>query len=217
VSIFLTGTDTGVGKTHTAVCLLRLAQAAGVRCAGFKPICCGDREDAELLLAASGDGITIDELNPVWLRTPAAPLPAAEAEGVEIRPDLLVAQLRELERRFEFIVVEGVGGWLVPIRAGYFVSDLAMEMSLPVIVVALNRLGCLNHTMLTVRAIAANGLTCDAVVLNSPPALNDASVTSNADVLSRLTDVPILSGLAAETAELPPDWARVLGFPKYRR
>jgi len=66
VSFFVTGTDTGVGKTHTAVQLLRLLRASGMRCAGMKPICCGDRRDAELLLAADSEGLTIDEINPVW-------------------------------------------------------------------------------------------------------------------------------------------------------
>ena len=84
MSIFLTGTDTGVGKTYTAVCLLRLLRAHGLRCAGMKPICCGDRQDAEMLLAASSDGLSIDEVNPVWLRTPAAPLTAALIEGVPV-------------------------------------------------------------------------------------------------------------------------------------
>ncbi len=70
MSLFITGTDTGVGKTHTIVQLLRLLRASGVRCAGFKPICGGDRRDAELLLAAGTDGLTIDEVNPLWLKTP---------------------------------------------------------------------------------------------------------------------------------------------------
>jgi dethiobiotin synthetase len=70
VSLFVIGTDTGVGKTHTAVELLRLLAAFGVRCAGMKPICCGDRRDAEMLLAAGSDGLTIDDVNPVWLKYP---------------------------------------------------------------------------------------------------------------------------------------------------
>ncbi len=74
MSLFITGTDTGVGKTNTAVQLLRLLRAAGRTCAGMKPICCGDRRDAELLLAAGSDGLTIDDVNPVWLKTPAAPI-----------------------------------------------------------------------------------------------------------------------------------------------
>lgn len=82
MSFFLTGTDTGVGKTFCAIQLLRLGREAGLRCAGMKPICCGDRGDAERLLAASSEGLTIDELNPVWLKTPVAPF-AATVRSIE--------------------------------------------------------------------------------------------------------------------------------------
>ena len=84
MSLFITGTDTGVGKTFTAVRLLHLLRASGTSCAGMKPICCGDRRDAELLLAAGSDGLTIDEVNPVWLKTPAAPIVGSLMEKVDI-------------------------------------------------------------------------------------------------------------------------------------
>src|SRR5204862_3376344 len=84
VSLFITGTDTGVGKTHTAVQLLRLLRASGVRCAGMKPICCGDRRDAEFLLAAGSEGLTIEEINPVWLKAPVAPLVGSLMEGGDV-------------------------------------------------------------------------------------------------------------------------------------
>ena len=210
VSLFLTGTDTGVGKTHTATCLLRLLRATGLRCAGFKPICCGDRHDAELLLAASSDGLAIDDVNPIWLKTPAAPYPAALVEDVRINPSQLVARLRDLQARFDFVLVEGVGGWLVPIRRDYFVSDLAAAMQLPVLVVALNRLGCLNHAMLTLRAIAAERLMCAGIVLNTPNALADHASTTNAEILAVTAGVSILQGLAAETGQLAPEWQALM-------
>ena len=211
-SFFLTGTDTGVGKTYTACCLLRLARAAGLRCAALKPICCGDRDDAKLLLAASSAGLTIDELNPVWLRTPAAPFSAALIENVQIDPARLVAQLTELQARFDFVVVEGVGGWLVPIRADYFVSDLAKAMGLPVLVVALNRLGCLNHSMLTLQCIAAAGLERAGLILNDAEQLADVASTTNAEVLRKLTEVPILPALDAEMREFPAEWRQLFGL-----
>jgi dethiobiotin synthetase len=211
VSLFLTGTDTGVGKTHTAVSLLRLARAAGLSCAGMKPICCGDRRDAELLLAAGSDGLTIDDVNPIWLKTPTAPFAASLIEDVRIDSRPLIAGLQALRERFEVVIVEGVGGWLVPIRQDYFVSDLAKEMGLPVVVVALNRLGCLNHTMLTVRSIAANGVTCAGVVLNNVQQSADMATTTNGDILSKLLDVPLLPELGLETRELAPEWRQILG------
>ncbi len=210
MSVFLTGTDTGVGKTYTAVCLLRLLRARGLRCAGMKPICCGDRDDAEKLLAASSEGLSIDEVNPVWLRTPAAPLAAALIEGVTVETRTLVEGFLALQRRFDFVVVEGVGGWLVPIGEDYFVSDLAVDLQLPVVIVAMNRLGCLNHTMLTARSVASHGLPCAGVALNGSGAPVDFAEESNADILSRIAQVPICAGLSQEMTELPPDWVKIL-------
>ncbi|MEO5720737.1 MAG: dethiobiotin synthase [Chthoniobacterales bacterium] len=216
MSLFLTGTDTGVGKTFTAVALLRFLRAQGVRCAGFKPICCGDRQDAEMLLAASSDGLTIDEVNPVWLKTPAAPWPAAMEEGVTIESSRLLVGLADLQERFDFVLVEGVGGWLVPIGPQYFVSDLAVEMGLPVMVVAMNRLGCLNHTLLTVRSVVASGLSCRGVVLNSLEQTPDVALGTNRDVLEKTAGVPILSGLLSDLDALPDVWLAALGVSRDR-
>jgi dethiobiotin synthetase len=212
MNLFLTGTDTGVGKTHTAVQLLRAGRASGLRCAGMKPICCGDREDAQLLLAASSEGLTIDELNPIWLKTPAAPFSASLIEQVEIDERQLIEKLRALESQFDFVVVEGVGGWLVPIRRDYFVADLAAEMKLPVLVVAQNRLGCLNHTILTVRSVIEHGLTCAGVVLNDPARLADIASATNADILRQVLDLPVLPSLPDEGAPLSAEWSAVTGF-----
>jgi len=169
VSLFITGTDTGVGKTHTAIQLLRLLRASGTRCAGMKPICCGDRCDAELLLAAGSEDLRIEEINPIWLKTPAAPLVGSLTEGTNIDIERILAAFHALQNQVEHVLVEGVGGWLVPVRYDYFMSDLAVEMALAVLVVAQNRLGCLNHTALTVRSTAAHGLPCGGVVLNGIP------------------------------------------------
>lgn len=212
MNFFLTGTDTGVGKTYTAVQLLRAGRASGLRCAGMKPICCGDRNDAQRLLAASSEGLTIDEINPVWLKTPAAPLSASLIEQVVIDEQRLIDALKKLEDCFDFIVVEGAGGWLVPIRRDFFVSDLAAQMKLPVMVVAQNRLGCLNHASLTVRSIVEHGLICAGVVLNETPGLADIASNTNAEILRQILDVPILPMLAEEATELTPDWQAVGGL-----
>ena len=206
MSLFITGTDTGVGKTHTAVQLLRLLRAAGTNCAGMKPICCGDRRDAELLLKASGDNLTIDDVNPVWLKTPAAPIVGSLLEEVNINIEQILAAFRALQNRMEHIIVEGVGGWLVPIRSDYFVSDLVVEMGLPVLVVSQNRLGCLNHTALTVRSVLQHKLPCVGVALNGVPDTSDTAAVTNADILKKILNVPLLSGLGENLMELPADW-----------
>ena len=206
MSLFIAGTDTGAGKTHTAVQILRLLRASGTRCAGMKPICCGDRRDAEFLLAAGSEGVRIEEINPVWLKTPAAPLVGSLMEEAYIDLKRVLAAFHALQNRVEHVVVEGVGGWLVPIRSDYFVSDLAVEMALPVLVVAQNRLGCLNHTALTVRSIAAHGLPCAGVVLNGIPEESDIAAMTNLDILKKIIDPPLLSGLTENLNELPVAW-----------
>jgi dethiobiotin synthetase len=210
VSLFITGTDTGVGKTHIAARLLHLLRASGIRCAGMKPICCGDRRDAELLLAAGSDCVTIDEVNPVWLKTPAAPIVGSLTEKVTIDIEEILAAFHALQERVEHVIVEGTGGWLVPIRSDYFVSDLAAAMKLPVLVVAQNQLGCLNHAALTVQSVCAYQLRCSGLLLNSTEMTTDIAVLTNADILKRILNVPLLAGLGENLTELPVDWRLML-------
>jgi dethiobiotin synthetase len=210
VILFITGTDTGVGKTYTAARLLHLLRASGASCAGMKPICCGDRRDAEVLLAAGSDGLTIDEVNPVWLKTPAAPIVGSLMEQVDIEVDQILAALHSLQNRVEHVIVEGTGGWMVPIHRDYFVSDLAVAMNVPVLAVAYNRLGCLNHAVLTVQNILGHGLRCTGLVLNNVQEMGDIAAQTNADILGKILDVPILSELGENLTELPTDWRFML-------
>lgn len=201
MSVFVTGTDTGVGKTKFTVWLLERLRERGVRCAGYKPICCGDRDDAVQLQAASSPGLTIDEVNPVWLRTAAAPLTAAQAEGRKIDLPGLREGFVRLSPRFDFVAVEGVGGWMVPITTGYFSDHLAVDLRLPVIIVAENRLGCLNHILLTLHAIETADLKCACVVLNDLAKESDLAMTTNAEILRSCLELPILAGVDPAEAE----------------
>lgn len=204
MSFFVTGTDTGVGKTHTIVRILQRYAAAGRRAAGMKPICCGDRDDAERILAAGCDGLSLDEINPVWLQAPAAPLVALRAEGYDLKPQLLLDAFHSLQQRVPLIFVEGVGGWLVPITADFKVSDLARKLALPVLLVAQNRLGCINHTLLSVEGIRAAGLRCAAVLLNDFEGTRDLAMTTNLGVLRELSGVPVLAE-SGEAQEAVPE------------
>lgn len=206
MNLFLTGTDTNVGKTYVAARLIRALRREGVDAVGFKPLCCGGREDAELLHAASDSVIPLNDVNPVWLRPPAAPYTAAMIEGRTIDLALIRDTFTRLRAAHASIIVEGVGGWLVPIERDFSVRDLAREFTLPVAVVFANRLGALNHTLLTVESIRTAGLTCAGLIQNHPTDASPdeaAALATNRAVLEDLTGLPILFDLAHGAAELP--------------
>lgn len=206
LKIFLTGTDTGVGKTFVAAALIRGLRGAGIVAAGFKPICCGARDDALALHAATGGSIGLNDINPVWLRTPAAPCTAAIVENRTIDLALIRKTFARLSARHESLVVEGIGGWRVPIARDYFVGDLAREFALPVGVVVANRLGALNHTLLTVESIRAAGLDCAGILLNHPvphtAPEESVAVATNRALLEELCGVPILAEVAHGQKEI---------------
>ncbi len=203
MNAFITGTDTGVGKTYVTARLIRRLRARGLDTVGFKPMCCGSREDAELLRAAADDTLALNEVNPVWLRTPAAPYTAAMIENRPIDLALIRETYAGLRARHGSVLVEGVGGWLVPITRDYAVADLAAEFALPVIVVVKNRLGALNHAALTVHHVRSRGLTCAGMILNDgQPVAADSdepqsiAMATNQAVLEDMLGVPILFTLA---------------------
>jgi len=192
MNYFLTGTDTGVGKTYVAALLIRALRKAGLDTVGLKPICCGDRSDAEILHAAAEGELSLDDVNPVLFRFPAAPYTAAIVENRLPDLDQIRDRFARIRATRRSLIVEGVGGWLVPILRNYSVADLAAEMALPVVVVAANKLGALNHTLLTVQAIKAHGLPCAGVILNNMAAEPGAATSTNRSVLEHLLEVPVL-------------------------
>ena len=170
MNAFITGTDTGAGKTYATALLIRHLRARGLDTVGFKPICCGSREDAEILRAAADGVLSLNEVNPVWFRAPAAPYTASLIENRAVDLALIREGYAALRARHRSVLVEGVGGWLVPILKDYAVADLARDCGLPVVVVARNRLGVLNHAALTVYHIRATGQECAGLILNDGPA-----------------------------------------------
>lgn len=193
MSFFVTGTDTGVGKTYATRLILESLRNEGIDAVGYKPVGCGDRDDAAILAGVSG--LEIDEVNPVHLNTPVAPYVAAMLENRTLDPAALVEGFRRLAEKHARVIVEGAGGWEVPIAAGYRISDLAADLKLPVVVVAGNKLGALNHTILTVEAIKARGLVCAGIVLNQLEDEMDTAMITNKGVIEDLTGVPLLEHL----------------------
>lgn len=191
MSFFITGTDTDVGKTYVTRLILENLRAEGRDAVGYKPVSCGDRGDATILSEVSG-GLDLDEINPVSLSTPLAPYVAAMLENRTLDPADLIAGFHHLVAKHAQVVVEGAGGWEVPIAANYRVSDLAADLKLPVVLVAGNKLGALNHIILTVNAIRAKGLVCAGIVLNQLEDEMDTAMITNKGVVEDLTGVPLL-------------------------
>lgn len=194
MSFFVTGTDTNAGKTHVSRLLLEALRREGIDAVGYKPVACGDRDDAVLLSKASG-GMPLDEVNPVFLKSAVAPYVACLLENQSIDPAELIAGYQRLAEKHQVVIVEGAGGWEVPIAPNYRISDLAADLGLPVVLVAANRLGALNHILLTIGAIKARGLKCAGIFLNQLDDELDTAMITNKGVIEDLSGVPLLEHL----------------------
>ena len=202
MNLFITGTDTNAGKTFVTALLTRALRARGFETIALKPLCTGERSDVEILQAASDHRLSLDETNPVWLHEPAAPLVAARLENRTLSLDALADWFRHLSSKHPSLLVEGAGGWLGPITPTETIADLASRLALPVVVVVANRLGCINHTLLTLESIRARGLHCPGIILNSLAANLDVATRTNREILEQNT--PILLEVHPGQTEIPP-------------
>ncbi|MDD5384985.1 MAG: dethiobiotin synthase [Gallionella sp.] len=171
MSYFITGTDTGVGKTLVSCALLHGFAAQGKRVVGMKPVAAGcadggQHEDVRQLRAASNVLASGGQINPYCFVQAVAPQLAAQFVGVNINFARIVESFSELDAQADVVIVEGVGGFRVPLNAGQDSADLAEQLGLPIILVVGMRLGCLNHALLTAEAIAARGLMLAGWVAN---------------------------------------------------
>ena len=201
---FITGTDTDCGKTFVTALLVKAARAAGVDAIGVKPFCCGPREDVEILAAASGGVEPLDAINPVWLKTPAAPRACELLGEPAADTPLALDAVRELAKKHEQVFCEGAGGWLVPIATDYTIADFAAELGWPVIVVVRNKLGALNHTLLTLESIRRRGLPLAGIILNDLEGQADEATRTNRRVLEESCACPILVEITRGQTSLPP-------------
>lgn len=172
--VFITGTDTGIGKTWTSCALLRGFAEAGLRSIGMKPVASGAsrtpdglrNDDALVLQRSASVALPYEWINPYVFEPPIAPHIAAAEAGVRIELKTLLDAYARLTAHADVVVVEGVGGWMVPLGDGLGLPDLARTLELPVIMVVGMRLGCLNHAMLTARAIRDDGLRLAGWIAN---------------------------------------------------
>ncbi len=196
--LLVTGTDTGVGKTFVACALAHALRARGRTVAVLKPVETGvtdQPEDALRLRDAAADPAPLDDVCPYRLRAPLAPSVAARREGVRIDLARLEALIERRVRMADVLLVESAGGLLVPIADSVTYADLAARLRLPLLIVAANRLGTVNHCALTARVAESMRLPVVGVVLSQPAPDRDASADSNGDTIAGLTGLPVLGEL----------------------
>lgn len=218
--VFITGTDTGVGKTMVGGILAAGLRARGVDVGVMKPLesgCCRQNgrlqpQDALLLKEMAGVDDDIDLICPYCFEQPLAPGIAAEREGVEIDLARIVRAYEELKRLHEVIIVEGAGGVLVPVTAGLLAPDLMRVFGLPLLVVARARLGTINHTLLTINEARRLSLEVMGVVLNQDDPVPDPASESNAQILERFLTVPIIGKVPYFGTMLSPEEAAKVGI-----
>ncbi len=216
--LFITGTDTGVGKTYVACLIARSLRAAGLRVGVYKPAASGClpqgdtlvSEDALALWTAAGQPEDLDSVCPQRFLAPLAPPLAARTEGRSIDAMLLRSGLDYWRACSDFVIVEGAGGLMSPLSDEDYVADLVSEFRLPLIVVARNALGTIHQTLTTLIAAAAfeNGLPIAGIVLNRPIAEADASVEHNRRELIARCVPPVLAEVLHNAADfdVPVDW-----------
>lgn len=219
--VFVAGTDTGVGKTRAAVALLHALRCRHARVVGMKPVAAGAilqdgtwvSEDALALRCASSFEAPAELYNPVLLREPMSPHLAARREGVRIDIEHIVHCYAQLSKSADAVVVEGAGGFLVPLSDSETGANLAQALGLPIVLVVGLRLGCLNHALLTAEAIRSRGLPLIGWICNRIDAAMLAPEDNIAYLRTQLS-VPLLADIGfnttwdphADALQLPPDW-----------
>jgi len=201
--IFITGTDTGVGKTVVAAGLAMVLRNRGMRVGVMKPVATGCFGETGHLVSA--DAVYLFEAaeneyasltSPVRFRNPVAPSIASIYEQKEVDLDAIRKAYRELQKHYDYLIVEGIGGILVPIKKNYLVANMIREMNLPVLIVSHVSLGAINHTLLTVDSALIRGFLIKGIVFNRAPLVNySLAELTNPRVIHELTGLPVLGTL----------------------
>jgi len=205
--IFITGTDTGVGKTIVTAVLARLLRMRGVNVGVMKPVTSGCREkggelvsDDALLLCQAAAIPCESAVMPYLLREPLAPAEAAKIDGVRIEFSRIRESFNRLAGMYDFVLVEGAGGLMVPLAGGFLMADLARELDLPLLVVARPNLGTINHTVLTCFSAQQMGLSVSGVIINDFPQEPGMAEQSAPHYIGSLCGAPVLGIWPHETA-----------------
>jgi dethiobiotin synthetase len=205
---FVTGTDTGIGKTHAACALLAALRARGCNAAGMKPVAAGMvqiaglalNEDVAAFQELTAHRFPLHLVNPYCLDEAIAPHIAAARQGIEPALDVIAAAFDQLSERADAVVVEGAGGFLVPLSATRSLAEIPLRLHLPVVLVVGMRLGCLNHALLTAEAIRARGLQLAGWIANTPGATMGAYAENLATLKAALA-APCLGELPFDAVQ----------------
>jgi dethiobiotin synthetase len=198
---FITGTDTGVGKTIIAGALIKVLFHLGVKTGAMKPVETGCIREGEILMPADGMFLkqmaqmqeSVTQVSPCCFESPLAPLAAAELEKKSVSVVAIKKAFYHLYNNYDAVVVEGIGGLMVPLEANYFVLDLAKEIGLPLIVVTKPGLGAVNQVMLTVNYALKEGLQVAGIIINySLPPENSLAEETNPQLLKQICPVPLI-------------------------
>ena len=192
-TIFVTGTDTSVGKTVFAASLVYFLRQQGLNALGMKPFCSGSRDDILLLQSVQPGALTAEEVNPFYFHAPVAPLVVLRQTGRKIPLPHALAKIKHVQSRSDVLVIEGSGGLMVPLGEGYTVADLIRALDCEVVIVSRNKLGTINHTLLTLHAVTRLHPKKLSVVLMER-GTGDASTATNFGILHELASpVPIVA------------------------
>lgn len=200
---FVTATDTGVGKTIISSALILLLRSIGYNVCGMKPIETGCKKQDNSNILIPSDGLFLKDISnvnedielitPLRFKNPLAPLTASRIENKTIKLEKIYKAFLKLSSKYDVIIVEGIGGLLVPIKKDYFVLDLALELKLPLIIVTRPGLGTINHTLLTLRYALSEGLEVSGIVINySEPPTSSIAEKTNYNILKQFSSVPII-------------------------
>jgi dethiobiotin synthetase len=224
--IFITGTDTGVGKTVLTAMLLCHLRDSGVNALAVKPFSSGSREDAELLMAFQEGELTLDEVNPFFVKQPVAPL-VSHKRHKSVPLKTVLQKIFSISERCDVLFVEGIGGVMVPLGEKYGVIDLISKLNCDVLVASANRLGAINHTLLTVNALQAAGIKIIKIIMTGGKRA-DISTQTNAKTVQKLArcgaviSIPQLNfgrakiaGLKINVKKMKKTLARILGHDNF--
>lgn len=217
--LFVTGTDTSAGKTLVSTAILAALSRRGMRVAAFKPVETGCRvegsvyigEDCEKLAAAAHSWQGPHDVAAYLFAAPAAPLAAAEVEGVVIERSVVQRRFDQIASRADFVLVESAGGLMVPLADGWTTRDLAHDLGFPGLVVVASKLGCINHALLSLEGMRAVGIPVAGYVMNSVPTdgAHPLAVQTNRDMLGRFADGAEIGAMPMVSVADSTNWAKL--------